>query len=137
MLTRNQLTALFDYCKYFRFQAEKLTREAANSRSLDPELKAALVKEQTRRARELKRLETALGAEIDCFVEGSEIVCPEPIASPKHPATAPRAKRKSSATGKKSKRRAVGTTGTSSSGKNANDSTKRKPGRPRKIAPTE
>jgi hypothetical protein len=127
MLTRNQLTALFDYCKYFRFQAEKLTREAANSRSLEPELKAALVKEQTRRARELKRLETALGAEIDCFVEGSEIVCPEPTASPKPRATAPRAKRKDSKSGKKSKPLKVDTTGTERT-------TKRKPGRPRKAA---
>lgn len=138
MLTKIQLTNLYDYCKYFRFQAEKLTREAANSRSLDPELRAAIVHEQTRRAKELKRLERALEAEIDALTEGSETVCPEPTTSPDPRATAPKAKRKSSATVKKSKKRGAGTTGTSSSAKNANaSSTKRKPGRPRKTAPTE
>lgn len=130
MLTKIQLTNLYDYCKYFRFQAEKLTREAANSRSLDPELRAAIVHEQTRRAKELKRLERALEAEIDALTEGSETVCPEPTTSPDPPATAPRAKRKEKPTEKKSKPLAVGTTGTSSSGKPAN--TSRKPGRPRK-----
>lgn len=137
MLTRNQLTALFDYCKYFRFQAEKLTREAANSRSIEPESKAALVKEQTRRAKELKRLERALGAEIEAFTEGSETAWPERVESPNYSATVSEAKRRTCAR-KKPKKREACTDGRRNNAKNANaSSTKRKPGRPRKIAQTE
>ena len=137
MLTPSQIAQLFDYVILFKYQSEKLAREAANSRSLDPELKAALVKEQTRRAKDLTRLEKAMGDEIEVINKEVKPGCRKEKGSRQAPATAPRAKRKSSATGKKSKKRAVGTTGSSSSGKNANDSTKRKPGRPRKTAPTE
>jgi len=138
MLTPSQITQLYDYVILFKYQAEKLAREAANSRSLDPELKAALVKEQTRRARELTRLQKALGDEIEAINKEVKPGCKRETESPQAPDTVPRAKRKSSATGKKSKKRGDGTTGTSSSAKNANtSSTKRKPGRPRKAAPTE
>lgn len=127
MLTKAQLTALYDYCKYFRFMAEKLTREAKNSRSLDPDLQAAIIKEQTRRTRELTRLERALEVEIAAFTDGNETVCPEATASHKPHTTAPRVKPKDSKSGKKSKPLKVDTTGTERT-------TKRKPGRPRKAA---
>lgn len=134
MLTKIQLTNLYDYCKYFRFQAEKLTREAANSRSLDPELRAAIVHEQTSRAKGLKRLETALGAEIDAFTKGSETAWPERVESPNYSATVSEAKRRTSAR-KKPKNREACTDGRRN---NANaSSTKRKPGRPRKTDATE
>lgn len=118
MLTPSQITQLYDYVILFKYQAEKLAREAANSRSLDTELQAAIIKEQTRRARELTRLKKALGDEIEAINKEVKPGCRKDEGSRQAPATAPRAKRKSS-------------------GKNANDSTKRKPGRPRKTAPTE
>ena len=130
MLTPSQITQLMDYVILFRYQAEKLAREAANSRSLDPELKAALVKEQTRRARELTRLQKALGDEIEAINKEVKPRCRKENGNQPQPATAPRAKRKEKPTEKKSKPLAVGTTGISSSGKPAN--TNRKPGRPRK-----
>lgn len=105
MLTPSQITTLFDYCKYFRFQAEKLAREAANSRSLDPELQAAIVKEQTRRARELTRLEKALGDEIEAINKEVKPGCRKDEGSRQAPATAPRAKRKSNGNRKPTKSR--------------------------------
>lgn len=155
MLTPSQITALFDYVKLFRFQAEKLTREAASNSRLDPELRDEIIREQKRRARELTRLEKALGDEIEAINEEVKPGCKRETESPQAPDTVPRAKRKSSATGKKSKGPGAGTTGTNSSGKIANDSSgkrkrgrprkhplkdptpKRKPGRPRKTAATE
>lgn len=130
MLTLAQLMVLRDYVIYCRYEAQRKAREAEEFDN------PAVKNEQNRRERELKRLEMALGAEIDAFIEGSEIVCPEPTASLKPRATAPRAKRKNNAIGKKSKKRGDGTTGTSSSAKNANASSgKRKRGRPPKHAP--
>lgn len=137
MLTRSQLSHIRDYIICQKYQAERLAREANSANNIDGRAQAAIVKEQTRRAKELKRLEIALAAEIDTLPEGGETICPEVTANPHPRDTDPRAKRKSSATGKKSKGRAVGTPGAKRSAKNANDSTKRKPCRPRKTAPTE
>lgn len=129
MLTPSQITQLYDYVILFKYQAEKLAREAANSRSLDPELKAALVKEQTRRARELTRLQKALGDEIEAINKEVKPGCRKENGNQQAPAAATRAKRKEKPTEKKSKPLAVGTTGKKRSVKPAN--TSRKPGRPR------
>ena len=130
MLTPSQITQLYDYVILFKYQAEKLAREAANSRSLDPELKAALVKEQTRRARELTRLQKALGDEIEAINMEMKPGCRKENGNQQAPAAAPRAKRKEKPTEKKSKPMTVGTSGKKRSMKPAN--TSRKPGRPRK-----
>lgn len=130
MLTPSQITQLYDYVILFKYQAEKLAREAANSRSLDPELKAALVKEQTRRAKELTRLQKALGNEIEAINKEVKPGCRKENGNRQAPAAAPRAKRKEKPTEKKSKPLAVGSSGTKRSVKPAN--TSRKPGRPRK-----
>lgn len=117
-MTQKQLALLFDYCKYFRLAAEKLTREARNSHAMDEKLRSAIVKEQTRRAKELKLLEKALGDELGKGSEKEE--WPEHAENRSYSDTAPGTKRKNRSTGKKSKRRAVGSAGRESSGKNAN-----------------
>lgn len=116
MLTQAQLTTLCDYVKYCRFEAQRKAREAEELSY------TAAVNEQRRRERELTRLERAIEAEISGITKGSETGCRKDEGSRQPPATVPRAKRKSSATGKKSKGRAVGITGTSNSAKNANAS---------------
>lgn len=117
-MTQKQLALLFDYCKYFRLAAEKLAREARNSRALDEKLRDAIVKEQTRRAKELKLLEKALGNELGKGSEKEE--WPEHAENRSYSDTAPGTKRKNRSAGKKSKRRAVGSAGRKGSGRNAN-----------------
>lgn len=117
-MTQKQLALLFDYCKYFRLAAEKLAREARNSRALDGKLCNAIVKEQTRRAKELRLLEKALGNELGKGSKKEE--WPEHAENRSYSDTAPGTQRKNRNTGKKSKGRAAGTAGRKNSGKNAN-----------------
>lgn len=82
MLTKMQLTTLYEYTKYYRLCAEKLIREAENSRSINAELRTSILQEQRRRLRELTRLEKALGTEIAVFAEGNETAHPGPTKKP-------------------------------------------------------
>lgn len=123
MFTPAQLTTLYDYIKYCRFEAQRKTREADELNNTDVKT------EQSRREKELTRLERAIEAEIEEQRKEVKPQCPETTVNPKHHATVQRVKRKKSGEGKKSKTRAVGTYGTSNS---ANDA-KRKRGRPGKT----
>ena len=69
MLKPQQIAALFDYCKYFRMQTQRVINEAENSRRIDDNLREAILAEQRRRLKELTRLEKALGDELDILNE--------------------------------------------------------------------
>ncbi len=135
MLTPSQITALFDYVKLFRFQAEKLTREAASNSRLDPELRDEIIREQKRRARELTRLEKALGDEIEAINEEEKPGCKRESESTQGGATVPSVKKKRTP----AKKTAGGgrKKGRPRKEQPAEPTTKRKRGRPRKTAATE
>ena len=135
MLTPSQITALFDYVKLFRFQAEKLTREAASNSRLDPELRDEIIREQKRRARELTRLEKALGDEIDTINKEVKPGCKRESESTQGDTTVPSVKKKRTP----AKKTAGGDRkkGRPRKEQPAEPTTKRKRGRPRKTAATE
>lgn len=128
MLSRKQLITVWEYCKYFKLWSEKLARDAKTAPNLSPELRGAIVNEQHRRAKELKRLEKALWAEIEAH-EGSIEGWPERAASQNCNDTRTKTTiQRANTPQKRLKERANGKTDNA----NANG-TKRKRGRPRKA----
>lgn len=72
MLKRNQFEKILVWLKYVRFTSADTHRRNAKRLDLDAQLKAELLKEQTRRVAEIKKLERLVQREIDALTAEGE-----------------------------------------------------------------
>ena len=72
MLKRIQLELIMVWLKYVRFTSADTHRRNARRIDMDPQLKAELLKEQSRRVAEIKKLERLVQREIDALTAAGE-----------------------------------------------------------------
>jgi len=63
-LSRNQLENIADWLKYCKLMSDDNHRRTVDRLDLEPDLKFCILKEASRRTRELKKLEKAIETEI-------------------------------------------------------------------------